>query len=652
MKVLIKGINSNFKKLVIELEKARSKDVPTYAPNNFNKCLEYYKQAKWKFANYKDLDEINRDLELALETLKIARLTAKKSNELLFEIVEKRNEINKNEKIRSRFPKKINEAEKNYRKAILLAEEDEFERASKFAVIALNLYQNAKLSALEGEHIKNLKNQLFQTKEILDPAIYEKGLSILSSITKDLKDAQTGNFDGSHLNAKIVIASGKIDSILRLNTGFGLDNYSVDLHDRVFYPPQPPGLAPGTNEPPTPPTYIRIVDRTVNTIAITWRNIISQADANVVLRREDDGPWENIAELDVLSEWQSYTDTTNLQPDRLYCYRIRVRNEFGPRTSSIGNQACGYTRDGNDLTVSRAQLRIRLADITNAGSDDSISVRLNSPLSVYSPWGNNTWLDYGPDYNMIGMNLQISDDFDRGREFTYDLNLSSLSELSDINMISIKKEGTNDIAIAELALLVNGVLVFDKFFGETASTAEWVEEYFTINHGELRAHNNWPTSFPFPSFQISNQELVERLEGIIGHEIHGTNLYWGGFHDADWIEVSYANDSTLHVDVVLKAEVIGLNPDAKIEFDFNIAIACSDTSASLMITTSNLKIDVDFSLLADILSFGIVEAFDDNIKRAIRAGWPAIEETIDFSTGGICPIVEVDQEGNLNFRLG
>ncbi len=652
MKVLIKGVNSNFKKLVIELEKARSKDVPTYAPNNFNKCLEYYKQAQWKFANYKDLDEINNDLELALETLKIARLTAKKSSELLSEIVEKRNEINKNEKVRSRFPKKINEAEKSYRNAILLAEEDEFKGASKFANIALNLYQNAKLSALEGEHIKNLKNQLFQTKEILDPAIYEKGSNILSSLTKNLKDAQTGNFEGSNLNAKIVVASGKIDSMLRLNTGFGLDNYSIDLNDRVFYPPPPPGLAPGTNGPPTPPIYMRIVDRTLNTIEITWRNIISQADANVVLRREGDGPWENIAEIDVLSEWQSYTDTTNLQPDRLYCYRISVRNEFGSRTSSIGNQACAYTRDGNDLTVSRAQLRIRIADITNAGSDDSISLRLNSPLSVYSPWGNNTWLDYGPDYNMIGMNLQVSDDFDRGREFTYDLNLSSLSELSDITMISIKKEGTNAIAIAEFALLVNGVLVYDKFFGETASTAMWVEEYFTINHGELRAHNNWPTSFPIPSFQISNQELVDRLEGLIGDRIHGTELYWGGLDGSDWVKVTHVDDSTLHVTVDLMAEVPGPNIEVDIEFDLNVAMVCSGTTATLLLSSSNFNVDVSFSIISDILSLGIVELFDDDIERLIEAAWQPIANSFDFATSGNCPIVEVDQEGNLNFRLG
>ena len=57
---------------------------------------------------------------------------------------------------------------------------------------------------------------------------------------------------------------------------------------------------------------------------------------------------------------------SGLLPDRLYCYRIRARNSFGSDVTPQDKQACGYTRDGNNLTLGRVQLRIRVADIANA----------------------------------------------------------------------------------------------------------------------------------------------------------------------------------------------------------------------------------------------------------------------------------------------
>jgi hypothetical protein len=195
-------------------------------------------------------------------------------------------------------------------------------------------------------------------------------------------------------------------------------------------------------------------------------------------------------------------------------------------------------------------------------------------------------------------------------------------------------------------------LVFDRFFGETSSTALWIDEYYTIYHTELRAHGNWPTSFPLPSFQISNQELVDRLEGLMGDRIHGTKLYWGGRDGIDWVEVTRVDASTLHVTMDLKAEVFGPNIEVDIEFDLNVAIVCNGTNATLMLTTSNFDSNVSFSILSDILTLGIVEFFDDDIEKMIEAAWQPIAESFDFSTGGLCPIVEVDDDGNLNFRLG
>jgi hypothetical protein len=444
---------------------------------------------------------------------------------------------------------------------------------------------------------------------------------------------------------------------VRVNIGFGLNDL-LDMSDRVFFPtPQPPpppsggGWAPGTFERPLAPLTMRIIDRAVDTLTIIWRNIPSSADANTVQRQEyPEGPWINVEELGVVGEWQSYEDSTDLQPDQPYRYRVMVRNGFGSRTTAPDNQVVGYTRDGNDLTLGRVQLRVRVADISEGGSGDSVNVGLNSQLYTHSPSGNNTWLDYGPEYSFTGLSvLQVIDDFHRGREFTYDLNFTTLKELSDITSIDFRKEGNNAIAISELALIVNGVLVFDQFYGETSSTAIWVDDRFTISHAELRAHSNWPSSFPMASPQIPNRELVKRFEGIIGDQIHGTQLYWGGLDGSDWVKVTHVNASTLHVTVDLKVAVLGPNVEANVEFDVNVAVVCSDSNASLMITTSNFDVDVSFSIKSDILSLGVVEFFDDNIERAIKGGWQTISKTFGISTDGVCPTVQVDQDGNLNF---
>lgn len=130
-----------------------------------------------------------------------------------------------------------------------------------------------------------------------------------------------------------------------------------------------------------------------------------------------------------IDQWTSHEDT-GLQSDTFYCYRVRTENAFGSNVTPVDNQACGYTRvSGSRLEeeekdtpvpVWRVQVTIRTADVSNAGTEDAVQIRLNSPLSLsrYSPRGNETWLDYGPRLDSpIGTPAVWRDDFDRGREF-------------------------------------------------------------------------------------------------------------------------------------------------------------------------------------------------------------------------------------------
>jgi len=651
----VDSLHQTVRSLVRELEDARFAGVPTYAPKAFSSALERYERVRQMFASLETAYDIEREAANAFDDLATARATAEKTEPLLSRVVRARTTINKIDQVRYRSAEKLAEAERAYRQATEQAEAGDVEAAQTSAGHALEVYRDARLTALQGGLIRNLRSQFQYAAYLLEPEAHDDASAILSSLDREFDQALNGDLDAELLTARIAAADREIGSIfLRRGLRPGLN---IDLSEGMLFDPGPPGWAPGTFGPPTAPLTMRIIDRTDSTLTVRWRNIESSADANILERREGDGPWEVVAELGVEGEWQTHTDGVGLglglTPDQHYCYRVRATNAYGSSMPTPSdNRACGHTRDGNDLTLGRIQLRIRIADIPNGGSGDPVRVRLSSPLVTHSPSGNGTWLDYGPEFLYSGGYVIVVDDFARGRDFTYDLNLTYLKELSDITMISILKEGDDQLAIAELALIVNGVEVFHRLFGETKSTAQLVgngSPIYTIYHTELRAHSAWPTSFPTPSLQITNQELVERLEGIIGDQIHGLDVHWGQQDGGDWVRLSRLNDTAMHATVDLEAAVPGPDLEVNVEFDVTFAIVCSEAKATLNLTTSNFDSDVNFDILHDILSLGVVEFFDDNIERAIKAAWEPIEKSFDVPTGGLCPTVRVDQDGNLNF---
>ena len=71
--------------------------------------------------------------------------------------------------------------------------------------------------------------------------------------------------------------------------------------------------------------------------------------------------------------------------------------------------------------MARVQVRIRVADVADADSDDGLQIKLNSPLPNYLPRGNSTWLDHPP-RRIDGDIFAYRDDLARGSDTTYDLN--------------------------------------------------------------------------------------------------------------------------------------------------------------------------------------------------------------------------------------
>src|SRR5262249_3724559 len=148
-------------------------------------------------------------------------------------------------------------------------------------------------------------------------------------------------------------------------------------------------------------------------------------------------------------------------------------------------------------SVSRLRLRLRTANVEDANTDDGVNVSLRDND------GGGTWLDYG------------RNDFERGDEFTYELMLNGISDLSDINDIFLLKPGTDGWCIESIALIADdaivngvnkGVEIFNQQFGSTPSTCQWLDDenghqtYFVIGRDTLRAHPLWQTyQEPFPA---------------------------------------------------------------------------------------------------------------------------------------------------------
>jgi hypothetical protein len=572
---------------------------------------------------------------------------------LLGALVQARTDAQNNASVRHYAPRSVYKAEAALHRAICEAESGERDAAARHAAKAQALYRKASLQALERGPIGNLEHRL-NSYLGLPKKRAKRASRELRALRNALERARSGEIGLTALRDEVERRGGEIGRLLALNTRPGLD---LDLFPSAGVV----GWAPGTFGPPDAPLTLRVVDRAADALTLTWRDRASFEDVNRIERQQGDGPWEEVAALGPVSDWPTYTDT-GLQPDTLYCYRVRVQNDFGSNVSPPGAKACAYTRDGNGIGVWRVQLKVRTADVSDAGTNNAVRVSLNL--------GNHTWLDYGPRRVSVYPALWV-DDFRRGAEFTYDLNLTALSEFGDINRILLVKEGTNAWGIAELSLWVNGQKAFERTFGETASTCLWIDDgdgyepFYVISHAELRAHDLWQTFVEDPprpriegigggfGVRIPNDELVSRLESMIGDRIHGNPLYWGSLHGSDWVEVTPVDDHTLHVDVDLRADILGPDPSVDMDFDLELGIECDedDGTATMTVATTNFTTDADYSLFQDLITLGIVELFDDDVEKEIKASWSQITQAIRLDTDGVCPTLEVDSEGNINLMV-
>jgi hypothetical protein len=272
------------------------------------------------------------------------------------------------------------------------------------------------------------------------------------------------------------------------------------------------------------------------------------------------------------------------------------------------------------------------ADVSDAGTDDGVRVRL-SPL-------NETWLDYG------------RDDFERGDVFTYDLNLDNVSDLSDITTLEIYKDDDNGWCIQEFTLLVNGVPIYNQYFGATSSTCHWVDwgdghsPYYTVSRQTLRAHALWLNYTPPDLAElietgqplIPREEIESRIESMVGHRIHDTGAYWGHRYGARYVEATKTDEQTMHIDLDLSADVtLAPDPEVDADFDLQFSLSCSDDDKlKLDVTMLNPNVSSDFDWWIELLTIGLINLGEDSIAGRFEKAFGAIGVSISVDSGGVC----------------
>lgn len=133
--------------------------------------------------------------------------------------------------------------------------------------------------------------------------------------------------------------------------------------------------------PPRNPWNVALVcdtGRTVSSIKFRWEDrSLYEAGYELYRGPTENGPWmlrRSWQAQEGVGAWIEHEDQ-GLSPDTAYWYRIRVFNVQG---ESFTNRVFS-TLDGRP--VFRAQIRLRTANVSDAGTDDSVLVALGSSMN-------------------------------------------------------------------------------------------------------------------------------------------------------------------------------------------------------------------------------------------------------------------------------
>jgi hypothetical protein len=409
---------------------------------------------------------------------------------------------------------------------------------------------------------------------------------------------------------------------------------------------------------------------------ISWYDI-STDDVRTHLERklEPNGAWTRVQTINGPVTYARSLFDRGLAPDSRYCYRLTAEASDGRAQTS--SSACVVTSMRNDLTVTRAQLRLVVANVSGAGTDGKFTVALNErPGNL-------------PDGNFTAINTP-RDDLEAGSDMTYELNVPGLAKYRDVTRISFGSSSTDEVCVQEVQLILNGNenrgqtidggdVVYERYFGATSSTCRWVGGIhgpLLVDHAALRAAPEFATIRGGPAIlSIGKEEIEARIEPIIGTLFYErTDVEWDP-DQSDAVGVTQALGGTsvrIHLD--FEGEATGPNPE--VDIDFYMTPVFTPTSVPTVwnfdLQVAGLTASVDFSwwvevlssLVAPVCSAGIsigsgdagvydcISSLENYIEGQIEAAFevpPSEKMAINLPLGCIQPSVEVANDASIRF---
>lgn len=260
-------------------------------------------------------------------------------------------------------------------------------------------------------------------------------------------------------------------------------------------------------------------------------------------RRADGRQWTQVTGRSVLDQDYVHRDR-DLDPDTRYCYRAVAHNFAGSAASAV---QCAVTRAEAPQPVARVQLQVLTADVSGAGT---VEKRTAASLGQR----NSTWLDLP------------GGDFGRGSSRNFDLVPAGIADLTDIEHLRLSGGADDPWCVDELALRVNGSLVFQDDFDAEPDGCRWFgngrSTVLNIPHRTLRDHPRWGYARPQAAVSFTEdgdidqvqvtlpaRELESRLEGLVGHALRDRDARWHS--DGVTVTRSSVREDHLHVTAAL-----------------------------------------------------------------------------------------------------
>ena len=243
----------------------------------------------------------------------------------------------------------------------------------------------------------------------------------------------------------------------------------------------------------------------------------------------------------------------------------------------VGGVAHAQTSAVENMPLWRIQLRVQTCNVSDAGTDDGISVSLADGVTFD--------LDTG------------ADDFERNTTRVYDIVSDRLPRVSSITRLELANSGDDGVCIQHVDLLFNNVS--SPFFShDMPSARRWIDtdgyRDYRLTSAQIRG-SLWNLSGARAAAQTRPQliarEIVESMtEASVGEAITGNDLMWGGISGRpveSWY-VAGAPRTRMHTDLDLEVDIPGpFNPDVDVDYDANYS--CADNRVNY--TTSGMRIE-------------------------------------------------------------